>query len=478
MLYQSLLNEESFLNRNIYAAVLPLGLCILLLGGCAEAPVKVDDNHVEQSLQDVTGLTTDDVEKAVQKSSMNLWDVFALAVKHTETLASSAENVEQAKAQNNQALGSWLPQVYLNDYVQQQSNQYITGAYNPLFAPPANTLANTLNIGVTEMLFTGLTQVAAIQGAGANIDYQNYNYRNQSRTLLLNVANAFYNVLAFEEAEAAYEKSKDLNEQILVVEKQWQKMGRSQTEDVANTEALLAQVLGDMENNKFQLAQARETLSTLANIPADQPLVSEEAYATPTYTAEEAEAKVDDRPDVKAAKSNVDIADAELLQAHGEHLPSVAIAGQYYLQKDGDSPTADWNIQLVASLPLFEGGQVVAQEDSAASKKRQAEMNLSLTRRTAFDDVREAYKSLIDSTSETDAYQKAVDAYQADYLDVLHDYKLNLTTNLQLLQTMTSLETTQISYLKAKYQALYDQIWLKVATGELPKMSVYGDDKK
>jgi hypothetical protein len=43
---------------------------------------------------------------------------------------------------------------------------------------------------------------------------------------------------------------------------------------------------------------------------------------------------------------------------------------------------------------------------------------------------------------------------------------------------MTSLETTQISYLKAKYQALYDQIWLKVATGELPKMSAYGDDKK
>jgi len=451
-----------------------MGLSLLLFGGCAEAPVKVGDNHVEQNLQEVTGLTTDDVEKAVQKSSMNLWDVFALAVKHTEILAASTENVEQAKAQNNQALGAWLPQIYLNDSLNTQSTQYITGNYNSLFAPTDNILA----IGVTEMLFTGLTQVAALQGAGANIDYQNYNLRNQSRQLLLNVANAFYNVLALEEAETAYEKSKDLNEQTLVIEKQWEKMGRSQTEDVANTEALLAQVLGDMENNKFQLAQARETLSTLANIPSDQPLVSEEAYATPTYTAEEAEAKVDERPDVKAAKFNVDISDAQLLQAHGEHLPSVAIVGQYLVQKDQGGPTPDWNFQLVASLPLFAGGQIVALEDSAASKKRQAEMNLSLTRRTAFDDVREAYKSLIASISETEAYQKAVDAYQADYQAVLHDYKLNLTTNLQLLQTMTSLETTQISYLKAKYQALYDQLWLKVATGELPKMSPYGGDKK
>jgi outer membrane protein len=298
-----------FLNRNTSAAVILIGLSLILLDGCAEAPVKVGDNHVEQSLQEVTGLTTDDVEKAAQKSSMNLWDVFALAVKHTETLASSAENVEQAKDQNNQALGAWLPQVYLNDTFAGQSTQYITGSSNSLFAPPDNSLS----LGVTEMLFTGLTQVAALQGAGANIDYQNYNYRNQSRTLLLNVANAFYNVLAFEEAEAAYEKSRDLNEQILVVEKQWQKMGRSQTEDVANTEALLAQVLGDMENNKFQLAQAREALSTLANIPSDQPLVSEETYTAPAYTAEEAESKVDERPDVKAAKLNVDILDAELL---------------------------------------------------------------------------------------------------------------------------------------------------------------------
>jgi outer membrane protein TolC len=71
---------------------------------------------------------------------------------------------------------------------------------------------------------------------------------------------------------------------------------------------------------------------------------------------------------------------------------------------------------------------------------------------------------------ETDAYQKAVDAYPQDYQDVLHDLKLNLTTNLELLQTMTSLETTQVSYIKAKYQTLYDQLWLGVATGELPKV--------
>jgi outer membrane protein len=461
------------LNRNIILLTFFAG-SLGLLGGCAEAPVKVGDNHVEQSLQDVTGLTTDDVQKAAQKSSMDLWDVYALAVKHTEVLASSAENVEQAKAQNSQALGAWLPQIYLGDTYAGQSSQYITGSASSLFAPPDNSFY----LSGAETILSGLNQVAALQGASANIDVQNYNLRNQSRQLLLNVANAFYNVLALEEAATAYDKSKELNEQTLEIEKKWQKMGRSRTADVSNTQAQLAQVLADIENTKTQLVQARENLSTLANIGADQPLASEETYAVPAYTAQDAEAKVDIRPDVKAAQSNVTVADAQLLQAHGEHLPTLAVTGQYFLQKDGGSPTADWNLQLVASLPLFEGGQIVAQEDSAASKKRQAEMQLSLTRRTAFDDVRQAYKSLIQSAGQADAYQKAVDAYESAYQDVLHDYKLNLTTNLELLQTMTSLENTQINYVKAKYQTLYDQVWLKVATGELPKMTAYGDEKK
>ncbi len=153
------------------------------------------------------------------------------------------------------------------------------------------------------------------------------------------------------------------------------------------------------------------------------------------------------------------------------HLPTIIAEGDYYLDYDKPVDTNTWSVELVASLPLFAGGQIVAQEDEAASRKRQVEMQLSLIRRTAKDDIREAYKSLVESMGETDAYQKAVDAYQQDYQDVLHDLKLNLTTNLELLQVMTSLETTQVSFIKAKYQTLYDQIWLGVATGELPKIA-------
>jgi outer membrane protein len=343
---------------------------------------------------------------------------------------------------------------------------------------PPNPTTDSLYLSASETILTGLTQVAAVQGAGANIDVQQFALQNQSRLLLLTVANAFYNVLSLEESVQALETSQDLTGKTLEVEKEWQKMGRSRTADVSNTQAQLAQVLADLENDKYQLAQARETLATLANIQPDQTLVSEETYSVPTSSIESAESLLELRPDVISAKANVEVADAYLLQAHGEHLPTVMAQGSYYLDKDDSTPSPEWTVGLTASLPLFAGGQIVAQEDAAASKKRQAEMQLSLTRRGAVDDIREAYKSLVESIGETDSYQKAEQAYEQAYKDVMHDYKLNLTTNLELLQTMTSLENTKISYIKAKYQSLYDQVWWGVATGALPKLSNEKTDNK
>lgn len=448
-----------------------MSLCLLgislLISGCAEAPVKVGEGNIEPVLHDVTGLAPNAADNAASKATLNLWDVYALAVKRTETLASSAESVLQAKSQNDQAIGAWLPQIQLNDTKIWQSNTYIFGGQTSSFQPADNTLY----LSGAETILGGLNQVAAIQGAGANIEAQQYALQNQSRMLLLNVANAYYNVLALEESVQALQASQDLNEKTLEVEKAWQRMGRSRTADVSNTQAQLMQISADLESDKNLLVQARESLATLASIKPDQALASEETYSAPGDSMEKVLSMAEERPDVKSAAASVAVADAELLQAHGEHLPSVSFQGQYYLQKDGGNPTNDWNVQLTASLPIFEGGQIVALEDQAASRKRQSQMLLTLTRRSAVDDIRQAYKSLVESISETDAYQKAEQAYEQAYQDVMHDYKLSLTTNLELLQTMNSLENTKINYIKAKYQTLYDQVWLGVATGTLPKIT-------
>jgi outer membrane protein len=238
-----------------------------------------------------------------------------------------------------------------------------------------------------------------------------------------------------------------------------------------STSAQLAQLSANLTNTQDQLIQARETLATLAGIAPDVVLKSEnESFAPPSLPLDEALKKVESRPDVAAAAASVAVADASLLQAHGGHLPSLTAQGTYYLDKEGSSPSPEWTAQLVASFPLFEGGQVLAQERSASSKKRQAELQLSLTRRNAAREVRQSYQGLVDSLTAMDAFQKAVDAAQAAYEAVLHDYRLSLTTNIQVLNALNALETAKESLVKARYQVLADRVALGVATGELPRL--------
>jgi outer membrane protein len=440
------------------------------LAGCA-APVLVGDGKIEKPLEQVTGLATADVEKASQKSQLNLWDVYALAVERTESLALGAENVEQAHAQSQQALGAWLPQVSVNGSKGWQSDSYV-GASNGFSSSLSSIPSTSLYLSGSETILSGLNQVAAVQGAQATIDFQDLALKNSAANLLLNVSQAFYNVLQLQDALQTEQASRDLTEKTLEQQKSWQAIGRTQKSDVLSTTAQLAQVVATLASTQDQLVQARETLATLADIKPDTTLHSDdENFTQAPYSLEDALKKAEMRPDVKAAAASLAIADATLLQAHGQHLPSIVAQGTYYLDKEGSSPSPEWTAQLVASLPLFEGGQVLAQERSASSKKRQAELQLSLTRRNAAQQIRQVYQSLTDSLQEMDAFQKAVDAAQAAYEAVLHDYRLSLTTNLQVLSSLNTLETTKESLVKARYQVLADQVALGVATGELPKIT-------
>lgn len=452
--------------RNSYSFILA-GLFSIGLSGCAEAPIQVGNNKVEKPLEQVTGITSDDLENASKKSSMNLWDVYNLSVKHTEDMASKYENIIQSNSQSQQAVASVLPQIGITGTKAFVSNNFIGGGNSGL-SPISST---SVYFTGSETLLTGLNQVAAIQGAQAQIDENHHLFQQEARNLLLAVAKSFYAELQAQDNLQSKQEIQSLTQQVLKQEQQWRAIGRSRDSDVLGVQAQLAQLTGDIENAQNQLTQARENLVVLAGLKPDQPLVAQETAVAPSLSLQEAAAKADLRSDVLAAKAAVDLAGAQLLQAHGEHLPSLSLQGQYYVDKEGGFPQPDWNVQLVASMPLFDGGNSFAMEDEASSKKRQAELQYSLIRRQALEDIREAYQSLTSSLVQVDAYSKALDAAQKEYDAVEHDRRLALNTELDVLNALTSLATAKNNYNQAKYQALVNWVWLGEATGDLPKLS-------
>ncbi len=115
----------------------------------------------------------------------------------------------------------------------------------------------------------------------------------------------------------------------------------------------------------------------------------------------------------------------------------------------------------------------MAQEREADSKRNQAKLIWSQTRRQALEEIRQVYKGLHDSIQQAAAYQAMpAGPFPSRLLtrEVGNDYNLNLQTPLALLQTLNSLETAKSDYVKTRYQTLYDQVWLGVALGDLPAL--------
>ena len=190
----------------------------LFLSGCAHYHVEVGNNdEVDNPIPAYTGVQTEQAQQAAQKSVLNLQDVYALAVERTETMAITVENLEQAEAQQQQAFGAWLPQ----DLPQRGQKNWTSGAFaesnvreTMLRLKTIRGAGDSIYLSGSETILSGLNQVAAVQGAQANIDAQRYGIRNTASQLLLNVAQAFYSVLEFQDALQTDQDSRDLTQKI------------------------------------------------------------------------------------------------------------------------------------------------------------------------------------------------------------------------------------------------------------------------
>ncbi|HET9869444.1 MAG TPA: TolC family protein, partial [bacterium] len=299
-----------------------------------------------------------------------------------------------------------------------------------------------------------------------------FGLRNGAGRLLLDLADAYYSVLELGDTLKTDQDSRDLTQKILDVQKHWVAIGRAQKSDMLSTSAQLAQLDATLQSDRTQLTQEREELAFLAGVPPDVALeVPDTGASLPAYGLEQALAKVDARPDVAQAKAQWDVAEAQVLAAHGQHLPTLVASGNYALAADGANSPREWTVGLQASIPVFEGGQLVAQERQADSKRNQAKLAWSQARRQALEDIRKAYQGLQDSLQQTQAFQASQQASQEAYEAVLHDYNLNLQTPLALLQALNTLEAAKADYAKTRYQTLYDQVWLGVALGDLPQVT-------
>jgi outer membrane protein len=472
-------------------------LALVLLTRCTSEHVRVSDGRVEAPIEEAAGVRSEQVTEAARKltstespNALTLDDLYALSVDRTERLAIRQETVIQAEAKKSQAIGAWIPSLSYRetrnatipdhaekDREQRQRSQAAAIALgNPALWPSSSASSSSLppNLGPGRKLvlhvpiFTGLNEVSGITGSNALIAQRRLELNHDASRLYLELAQAYYNVLLLEQSLRTKREVLDLSKQTTAQLERFVALGKVRRTDLLSARSSLARTEAEVESIRDSLARARDTLGSLAGVPAEVSIAPHAELAPPSVRREQAEQIADARADVEAARAGLDVSKAGLTAARGDFLPSFYIDGYYSLPRHNTPRNKDIFAQFTFQVPLFSGGSSVAGLKKAESEQRQAELILSQLRRQALLEIREAFDAWGASQTQIAAYKKALEAAELNYAAQSDYYNRRLGTILDLLNSLGTLAQARDEYSRAVLQEKLNRIWLGVAVGELP----------
>lgn len=449
-------------DRRFFAALrgVGIGLLLLLLSGCAVDQQKevttyrkvLDGDHPvpEQQLLPAPG------------QPLTLPTALALANRHHEQLAISGEDYLQALIDKQRTAAAFLPTIALAPTYFHQ---------DPPAPTPGNSSSNDrFDTPLTGQwnLFNGFRDVAALRQAAHTVAQRRALLLDLQASILLTVAQTYYDVLANEAAVRVLSNSLAVQEENVRYIHARQQAGTARPLDVAQSEARAATARVQLVRAQADVANSRTTLAFLTNAPvAGCPLVDNfELGRMPDLNALLQMAQ-NGRQDLLAAHAAVAAARQQVEIAFGQYYPTVSLNLNYFLQRQSTPTDSDWNALISANLPLFTAGVIHQDVRLAWSQFRQTVQRESLLSRQIDQDVRIAFQELATDQQQLRELQTEVTASQEAYRQADQSYNVGLATNLERLTAQDQLLSAQLDLSRAEFTRKIAYLNLLRITGRL-----------
>lgn len=177
-------------------------------------------------------------------------------------------------------------------------------------------------------------------------------------------------------------------------------------------------------------------------------------------------ARADERPDVKVADQNIQIAHQQVRVARAGFFPTVSTEANYFVERTGAAKEVDWDASLKVEVPIFQGGRNKGAVQEAGSALRQAQIKQRQARRTAAREIRDAHAEYEGARARARALTKALEATQENYQLQVEEYRRSLVSNLEVLSILQALQDAQRELIAALYEA-HRLYWkLRATAGE------------
>jgi outer membrane protein len=390
-------------------------------------------------------------------SSLTLQQCVELARKKSENLAIQSEHMAQAGQRVKEYRGNILPSVgynYVKTYLDTAGGKYTSDLNDSYFS-------------LAQPLFYGLRDFEAYKQAKNQTKTEGYIYESVERDLRSQVATAFYSLALVNADIINIKNNEKLLEDRVSELTDRVRLGKSRDSEILMVRSQIAGLKAQEEGDLGARANAVEVLAFLTGLEPSSISVNDD---TPAVNAvEPLESFISsgkNRPEIKAASSDVVSQGYSLNMAKGANLPTLNLLAYWYTHRDSSYPGSDWNTFLTLNFPLFQGGSVQARVAEESSRLKEYENKLSLVTRETESEIRRLYQQAVSSVKQSAAYQDAYDKTVKSYEMQVNDYRYGLVNNLDVLESMSTMLDTKRSLDRALIQAKVDKILLDIAASK------------
>jgi outer membrane protein, multidrug efflux system len=464
------------------------GLCLMLpLGGCLLSADKLDPGLDIPQAYDDGPKKPALAEAALPKldwwrgfRSKELTEVIEEARAANLDIAAAVARIVQADAQARVAGAPLLPNVGLKgDATRLRSSRSTSagGTTGSLGGSERDLLSTSLTASY-EIDFWGKNR-AALRAAEETAVASRYAREVVGLTTVVATANAYFQMLSAQDRLRVARENLASATRVLNLIKQRLDAGTASALDVAQQESLVNTQRAAIPPLEQTLKQNRNALAVLIARSPERVRIrggSLRAIATPRVTPGLPSELLAQRPDIRQAEANLAAADANVVNARAQFLPSISLTGEGGYQSAVlrtllRPESAFYTVAAGLTQPIFEGGKLQGNLDLQKGKQDELLQTYRKTVISAFADVENALDG-IRQTALRQRLQGDVVASSRRAFNIaeqrLNQGTIDLVTVLQTQQTFYQAEDALAQARLAHVQAVVS-LYQALGGGWLPK---------
>ncbi|MGH8184022.1 MAG: TolC family outer membrane protein [Rhodanobacteraceae bacterium] len=442
--------------------------------------------------------------QAATAHAETLMDAYRQALQSDPVLkqAEAQQRIGQAGAAISRA--PLLPQIngsaaFNDSHGTQYNSTLIDTPSGPTFAPGSGQIGHssgrsrTNSVGLNQVLFD-LGDFELWRASKANARSTEAQYVAAQQDLILRVATAYFTVLT-DEDQLKYARSNaaSLKKQMDQAQAKYD-VGFAAITDVADAksayDSAVAQVIA-AKNLVFNDRQALEQITgqkagTLEVLTENLPLKSPEPNSINDWVT----TALASNPSLQAQRDLVASAQHGVTAAHAAHLPTLGASVSYSHNPSwqgpgivttgnsnlpsgfervlrADSRSTDTTVGLVLTVPLFQGGGIIAREKQAIAQRDQANDMLEQDRRTTISNTRNAFNAIEAGISSVEANKAAVESAKTALDATQAGYEIGTQTIVNLLIAQSAYFQALGTYSQARHALVINRLNLKYSAGTL-----------